>query len=65
MELVRRAGTSTPDILVDQDVLTVAAGKHLKIETSPAGVDVLDAVVPEGKQWNVTITVHVVETDAA
>jgi len=64
MELRRRVST-TIDTLADQDVLTVAAGKHLKIETSPAGVSVLDAVVPEGKEWEVTVTVHVVETDAA
>ena len=64
MELRRRVST-TIDTLADQDVLTVAAGKHLVIETTPDGVEVLDAVVPEGKQWEVTITVHVVETDAA
>ncbi len=43
---------------------TMAAGKTLKIETSPAGEELLEVEVPEGKQWSVSIFVSVVETDA-
>lgn len=44
------------------DAFTLAAGKHLKIETSPSGDELLDAEVPAGKTWSVTVSVHVVET---
>jgi len=42
----------------------LVAGKRLKIETTPDGAEVLDAVVPSGKVWAVTISVAVIETDA-
>lgn len=42
----------------------VTAGKHLKIETSPRGEEILNVVVPEGKVWTVTVSVRVIETDA-
>ena len=41
----------------------MAAGKSLKIETSPSGEEILDVEVPTGKAWQVTVNVHVVETD--
>lgn len=44
--------------------VTLAAGKVLKIETSPRGEELLQATVPVGKSWVVAINVHVVETDA-
>ena len=44
------------------DAVTLTAGKHLKIETSPSGEELLDAEVPAGKTWTVTVSVHVVET---
>lgn len=40
---------------------TVPAGKSLKIETSPKGETILDEVVPEGKTWQVTISISIVE----
>ena len=42
----------------------LAAGKHLKIKTSPRGTDLLDAVVPEGKVWTVRVNVSIREEDA-
>jgi len=39
-------------------------GLALKIETSPDGVEILNADVPEGKKWDVAIQVTVTETDA-
>ena len=44
--------------------VALVAGKTLKIETSPAGAELLDAVVPDGKQWSVLVYVRVVETSA-
>lgn len=41
----------------------VTAGKHLRIETSPKGEEILDVVVPEGKVWTVTVSVRVIEED--
>jgi len=46
------------------DIFTLAAGKSLKIETSPGGSEYLDAEVPAGKSWQVTVSVHITETDA-
>lgn len=44
--------------------LVIPAGKHLRIETSPDGDEVLDAVVPAGKVWTVQIHMTITETDA-
>ena len=43
---------------------SVAAGKSVKIETGPQGIDVMDEEVPEGKSWEVTIEVFITESDA-
>jgi len=37
------------------------AGETLKIETSPGGDELLNVTAPEGKEWQVHITVDVVE----
>jgi len=42
--------------------VSLAAGKNLKIETSPAGEELLNADVPAGKTWAVTVNVYVQET---
>lgn len=42
----------------------VPVGKTLKIETSPAGVDVLTATCPAGKAWTANVVVQIVESDA-
>ena len=42
----------------------VLAGKSLRIETTPSGVEYLNALVPAGKKWAVEVTVQIVETDA-
>lgn len=47
-----------------QATISLAAGKHLKIETSPGGEELLDAVVPSGKVWEADIAVYVKETNA-
>ena len=43
------------------DGFIAAAGQHVRIETSPGGIEHLDAVVPVGKTWQVTINVHIQE----
>jgi len=45
-------------------VFTIEAGKSLKIETSPSGVELFDEEVPAGKQWEVVIHIEITETDA-
>jgi len=42
--------------------VTASAGQSLKIETSPRGEELLDAEVPAGKSWTVTVNVYIVET---
>ena len=44
--------------------LTLAAGEHLTIETSPGGEEYLDVVVPNGKSWAVSVSVSITETNA-
>ena len=44
------------------DTIVVSGGRHLKIETGPDGVEVLDEAVPEGKVWEARILVNIVET---
>jgi len=41
----------------------VQAGKTLLIETSPSGEEILNLDVPEGKRWEVRISVNIVEMD--
>jgi len=42
--------------------VSLAAGKNLKIETSPDGEELLNTNVPAGKSWLVSINVYVQET---
>ena len=44
-------------------VFDVEAGKSLKMETSPNGEEKLDITVPAGKSWEISMTIHIVETD--
>jgi hypothetical protein len=46
-----------------QEVMTVAAGKSLKFRETGSEGHFLDVTVPRGKEWQVTVTVQVVETD--
>jgi|TARA_Y100000310_G_scaffold44408_1_gene41473 hypothetical protein len=43
---------------------SAAAGKTVKIETSPGGEDILSATVPAGKVWAAHVTVYIEESDA-
>jgi len=45
--------------------LTMPEGAHLRFKNTAGEGNFLSETVPAGKQWQVTITVHVVETDAA
>jgi hypothetical protein len=47
---------------IGQGTVVVPAGKHLVIESSPDGEEVLDAEVPAGKTWEVHIAIHINET---
>lgn len=44
------------------DTVSVVSGKHLVIETSPAGEELLDFEIPAGGPWNVTVNVHIAKT---
>ena len=44
-------------------VVLLPAGKRLTIESSPAGEEFYKQTVPTGKQWSVTISVVIQETD--
>ena len=44
--------------------IAVAAGKWLKIETTPSGVEILKVKCPAGKAWIVNVNVSIKETDA-
>ena len=46
------------------DAVSIPPGKSLKIETLPAGEEVLDITCPQGKSWMARIIVEIVETDA-
>ena len=46
------------------DVVDVAAGQSIKIETTPEGEEVLDAECPAGKAWSVRVIVEIEESDA-
>ncbi len=50
-------------IFTGDDNFQLAAGKHLKVETSPNGVDIYDGVVPAGKSWNVTVFMRIEESN--
>lgn len=47
---------------IGSDEFDMAAGKTLKIETSPAGEEILNEEVPAGKSWHVTISISISET---
>lgn len=46
------------------DDVSMSAGQHLKVETTPDGEELLDAVVPAGKAWNVIVNVFITESNA-
>ena len=46
-----------------QDTFTVSAGKSLRVETSPDGVEYLNLECPEGKSWKVMVYVSIEETN--
>lgn len=50
--------------LVGDDVVEMPAGQHLKVETTPAGEELLDYEIPAGKVGAVTVYVEVVLSDA-
>ena len=41
--------------------VSMAAGKTIRVETSPAGEEILDMTVPEGKAWSVSVTISIAE----
>ena len=46
------------------DTINVLAGQCLRIETTPAGEELLDTECPAGKVWAARIIVEIIETDA-
>ena len=47
----------------EAQAIIMPSGRTLKIETSPGGADVLDAMCPEGKMWSVAVSVNIDEVD--
>lgn len=47
-----------------EDATSIPAGKSLKIEITPNGEELLDAMCPPGKVWSARIIVEISETDA-
>lgn len=43
---------------------TATAGQSVKLETSPAGQDIIDEEVPAGKVWRVYLSITINEEDA-
>ena len=44
----------------NHDNFTATAGQSVKIETSPDGLEILDATVPAGKTWKVSLSlIHI------
>ena len=44
-----------------QEAFDVSAGQSLKVETSPTGLDILDAECPAGYEWHVEVSVNVTQ----
>lgn len=51
-------------ILQGNGAVQIAAGKRLRIETTPDGEELLDVPVPSGKTWAIRVHVYVDESDA-
>ena len=49
--------------MTGQETFNVSAGKTLAIETSPAGGEVFSDTVPAGKEWSVTVSLLIIESD--
>jgi len=45
------------------DAFTMKEGERIRIMTNPPGVEYLDEKVPDGKEWKITISVSIVETE--
>lgn len=46
------------------DTVEIPAGKTLKVEWAPAGMEVFSDTVPAGKKWTARVYIHVTESDA-
>ncbi|KKN22566.1 hypothetical protein LCGC14_0913690 [marine sediment metagenome] len=64
MNLTTRVLPALTKVTGEQNVITIAAGQRLTIETSPGGAEILDAIVPVGKVWTAAISVSIDEMDA-
>lgn len=67
MELIKVTTAPVPGRTIGEanGTMSLAAGENLEIaHWSPGKVVDLSEAPPEGKQWFVTISVHVVETNA-
>jgi len=45
------------------DEIACPAGRSLKVETSPAGSELLSEECPAGKAWTVRVHVEIIEVD--
>lgn len=63
MEL-SETNVSACKVMSGGEIENLAAGKTIKIETSPEGEEILEETVPAGKAWEVRIYISITETDA-
>ena len=64
MELTKRENPATVTMAGDGSI-QLSAGQSLKIESSPAGEELLNTdPVPEGKVYNLSVSVRGYESDA-
>ncbi len=66
MAIVLQEQMYTPRVVkYGNATFAVVAGQRLKIETTPAGEEILNVECPAGKVWNVIrVIVEITETDA-
>lgn len=43
--------------------IMISAGQSLKVETSPEGEEILNAICPMGKTWTAKIIIEITETN--
>ena len=62
MDLAQRIRPASV-IRYGSDEFECAAGKSLKIETGPGGMEILNQECPAGKKYTVRVSVQITETD--
>lgn len=64
MELLETNKPAKKVLIGSQGNIILSGGKHFKIETGPGGEEILNATVPEGKIWEIFMSVGIEEKEA-